>query len=58
MLKRNKGVLFLILGFLLILIACGWYIFNIAEDKSAGQQASDILTEFDNAQKENPNKNV
>ena len=58
MLKRNKGVLFLILGFLLILIACGWYIFNIAEDKSAGQQASDILTEFDNAQKENPDKNA
>ena len=37
MLKRNKGVVFLSIGCILILIACGWYVYNIVEDKNAGQ---------------------
>lgn len=43
MLKRNKGVVFLSIGCILILIACGWYVYNIVEDKNAGQYASEIL---------------
>ena len=58
MLKRNKGVVFLSIGCILILIACGWYVYNIVEDKNAGQYASEILNEFDEAQNEKSDKNA
>jgi len=58
MLKRNKGVVFLSIGCILILIACGWYVYNIVEDKNAGQYASEILNEFDEAQNEKTDKNA
>ena len=58
MLKRNKGVVFLSIVCILILIACGWYVYNIVEDKNAGQYASEILNEFDEAQNEKTNKNA
>ena len=55
MLKRNKGVIFLVIGGLLLLIACGWFVYNIAEDKNAGQHAADILDKFNVSQNENEN---
>ena len=51
--KRNRGVAFLVVGCILLLIACGWYIYNIIEDKNAGRYAADILTRLNKAQKEN-----
>ena len=54
--KRNKGVVFLSIGCILILVACGWYGYNIVEDKNAGQYASEILNEFDAAQNEKTDK--
>ncbi len=47
MARRNKGVVFLSLGFLLLLIASGWYIFNTVEDENAGKQAAEILSKFE-----------
>ena len=57
MLKRNKGVVFLSIGCILILIACGWYIYNIIEDKNAGQNASDILDKLNDVQNDNIDNN-
>ncbi len=47
MTKRNKGIVLLSLGFLLLLAAGGWYLYNTLEDKSAGQQAAELLEQFD-----------
>lgn len=57
MLKRNKGIVFLAIGCILLLVACGWYLYNIIEDKNAGQYASDILDKFNDAQNENKDNN-
>lgn len=40
---NNRGIVFLIIGSLLLLIAGGWYIYNTVEDESAGAQASALL---------------
>lgn len=58
MLKRNKGIVFLVVGCLLLLVACGWYVYNIVEDKNAGQYASDILHKLNDAQNENADNNA
>ena len=50
MAKRSKGVVFLSIGFLLLLIAGGWYIFNTVEDENAGKQAAEILSKFETVQ--------
>ena len=50
MAKRDKGIMFLLFGCILLLIAGGWYIYNIVEDRNAGQQAAEILNKIDNAQ--------
>lgn len=50
MAKRNKGIIFLLLGCMLLLIAGGWYIYNIMEDKSAGQQSAEILEKLNDKQ--------
>jgi uncharacterized membrane protein len=47
MAAKNKGVFFLLLGFTLIIIAIGWYLYNIIEDKNAGKQAAEILEQFE-----------
>ena len=57
MLKRNKGIVFLVVGCILLLVACGWYAYNIVEDKNAGQDASDILHKLNDAQNENADNN-
>ena len=49
MIKRNKGIVFLLIGILLLLVAVGMYLNNINEDKKAGQKAREILIEFDAA---------
>ena len=41
--KKNKGVVFLLLSCMLLLVAGGWYIYNIVEDHSAGQKSAEIL---------------
>lgn len=47
MAKKNKGIIFLLLGCILLLVAGGWYLYNVLEDKNAGQQAAVILSRFD-----------
>ena len=55
---KNKGVVFLIIGCILLLVACGWYAYNIIEDKNAGQYAAEILHEFNEAQNEKTDKDT
>ncbi|MBQ8663930.1 MAG: sortase [Eubacterium sp.] len=43
--RRKRGILFLVLGIVLISLAGGWYLVNLREDKSAGQQAEALLDE-------------
>ncbi|MBE6903101.1 MAG: sortase [Ruminococcaceae bacterium] len=50
MAKRNSSIILLLIGCILLLIAGGWYIYNILEDKNAGKQAEKILSQLDNAQ--------
>ena len=45
--RKIKGVLFLLLGVALLLMAGGWYIYNLAEDNNAGKQATDILEQME-----------
>ncbi len=37
------------LGFVLLLMAVGWYLFNAFEDKNAGQKATEILSKLEDA---------
>ena len=55
---KNKGFVFLSIGCILLLVACGWYAYNIIEDKNAGQYAAEILHEFNEAQNEKTDKNT
>ncbi len=41
----------MLIGCMLLLIACGWYVYNIVEDNHAGQQAEELLNKFDDKQK-------
>ena len=51
MAKRNRGVAFLLLGCILLLVAGGWYVYNTVEDKNAGRQASAILSKLNDAER-------
>ena len=48
--RKIKGILFLLLGVALLLMAGGWYIYNLAEDNNAGKQATDILEQMETLQ--------
>lgn len=50
MAKRSKGLIFLLIGCILLLFAGGWCIYNIVEDKNAGQQAAEILSRLNDEQ--------
>ena len=52
MARKNNGIILLLIGCLLLLIACGWYIYNIVEDNHAGMIAEEILNKFDAKQKD------
>ena len=43
MARKNKGIILLIIGVLLLIIAGGWYAYNILEDNKAGRQAQQLL---------------
>lgn len=58
MARNNKGIVFLLLGFLLLLIAGGWYIYNVVEDNNAGQNATEILNKIDDVQNSDGEDNV
>lgn len=45
--SKRKGVVFLLVGCLLLLVAGGWYAYNLAEDASAGRQAQELLHKLD-----------
>lgn len=47
MARRNRGIILLIVGCLLLMVAGGWYAYNIIEDQNAGQQAAEILNSFE-----------
>lgn len=47
MAKRSRGIVFLLLGIVLLLIAGGWYVYNYIEDEQAGNKASDILNKME-----------
>ena len=47
---RNKGLVFLLVGCVLLLVAGGWYVFNIVQDNNAGQQATEILNKMNDVQ--------
>ncbi len=51
--RRIKGIVFLLLGVALLLMAGGWYIHNLAEDNNAGKQAADILDKMEAIKKGN-----
>lgn len=53
MARKNKGVALLLVGLVFLLVAGGWYCYNLVEDKNAGKQALDILTKIDDAQDNN-----
>ena len=57
MAKRNRGVVFLVLGCILLIIAGGWYVYNIAEDKNAEKQSAAILNKLESAQSEGVDDN-
>ena len=46
MAKRNRGIIFLSIGFILFLVVVIWTFYNINEDIRAGQQATDIINKF------------
>lgn len=50
MARKNKGIPLLLIGLVLLMVAVGWYFYNIAEDKNAGQQAAEILSEIEKEQ--------
>lgn len=50
MAKKNKGLIFLLIGCVLLVVAAGWYGYNIIEDNNAGKQANSILEKLDHQQ--------
>ena len=55
--KLTKGIIFLLIGVILLLVAGGWYVYNIIEDKNAGEYATEILNKLNTAQNDNTDKN-
>ncbi len=58
MLKRSKGIAFVLLGCALLITASVWCFYNVVEDKTAGEQAAKILSEFNNQKSSNDNTQV
>lgn len=52
---NKRGLIFLVIGLLLILIAGGWYVYNIVEDNNAGKSATDLLEKIEKQQTEQDN---
>lgn len=50
MARKNRGIVFIIIGCILLLSAGGWFIYNIAEDNRAGTKAKELLIQFENKQ--------
>lgn len=50
--RRSRGVIYLIIGFLLLFIAGGWYVHNLLEDRNAGAQSEEILNQMENRQED------
>lgn len=48
--RKNKGILLIVIGALLLSTAGGWYLFNVADDRHAGQKAQALLRQYDGAQ--------
>lgn len=55
---KSKGLVFLVLGIALLIGACCFYGYNIAEDKNAGKAAADILEKFNELQQEAEEENT
>jgi len=47
MARKSKGIILLVIGCVLLLIAGGWYAYNLLEDYNAGQRAKEILEKFE-----------
>jgi len=47
MTRKAKGIALLLLGCVFLLIAGGWYLYNVYEDRSAGQKSAEILSKWD-----------
>lgn len=46
--KTNKrAIVFLAIGLILVIIAGGWYAYNLVEDNNAGKQAADLLDKLE-----------
>ena len=59
MAKRNKrGVIFISLGLVLLIIAGGWFLYNKQEDKIAGEKAQEILKKLEKEQKSNDSEEL
>ena len=50
--RKTRGMIYLLVGCLLLLCAGGWSVYNLLEDQNAGKEASVILEQLDIAQKE------
>lgn len=53
MARRNKGIAFLLIGCFLLLIASGWYVYNLNEDSNAGRHSQKILDKLNDKQNDN-----
>lgn len=56
--KRSKGLVFLAIGFSLLIIAGTWFFLNVFEDRRAGQRSAELLSllEANQGEKEMPTK--
>ena len=41
--RIDRGIVFLLIGAVLLLVAAGWYVYNLQEDAAAGKQATELL---------------
>lgn len=48
----KRGLAFLTIGLLLLIAACGWYVYNTVEDNNAGREALEILNKLEKSKKE------
>ena len=52
---NKRGLIFLVIGLLLIFVAGGMYVYNILEDNNAGKSATDLLEKIEKQQTEQDN---
>lgn len=52
---NKRGLIFLVIGLLLIFVAGGLYVYNIVEDNNAGKSATDLLEKIEKQQTEQDN---